>query len=183
MGYSLHSKYKLPIREKIGYVFQETFLFDTSIYENIVFYKKNVSANVLDNILKISCVKEIVDKMHNGINTIVGENGVQLSGGERQRIGLARVLLKEPEILFLDEATSALDNCIEKRLMDNLFQYLPKLTIVCIAHRLSTIEKFDKIFFVEKGKIVEQGSVEELLNFDGRYKIMHNTYENSRLKE
>jgi ATP-binding cassette subfamily B protein len=102
------------------------------------------------------------------LDTFIGEKGVKLSGGERQRLGIARAVYKQPEILFLDEATSHLDLESEEKIKDSLHKFFQKVTAVVIAHRLTTIREMDKILVIEKGKVVESGSFEELYNSKGR---------------
>ena len=115
-------------------------------------------------------IREFVDKLPQGLKTYIGENGMQLSGGQRQRIAIARALYRNPEILILDEATSALDSEAEQ-MIKNIINDLRKnnRTVILIAHRLSTIMNADKIFLLKDGKLVEQGSHEELINANGKY--------------
>ena len=109
-GYPMDEKYKLSLRQHIGYVFQDTFLFNATIRENIMFAAPKASEEQLNLAIKIACVDEIIAKNKEGLDTLVGENGVKLSGGERQRIGIARIILRNPSLILFDEATSALDN-------------------------------------------------------------------------
>ena len=164
---------KCALRKHISYVFQDTFLFNATIKENILFANSNATNEELEKVIKISCVDEIINKLPKGINTLIGENGVKLSGGERQRVGVARALIRNPKLLLLDEATSALDNITEKKMMDNIKENYKDLTIVMVAHRLSTIEDADCIYLLDNGKIKEKGTHQELLNLNSEYKRIH----------
>lgn len=172
-GYQLNEENKLSLRQHIGFIFQDTFLFNASVKENIIFANPNVSEERLNKALEISCTNEIIEKLENGIDTLIGENGVKLSGGERQRIGIARALIRDVKLLVLDEATSALDNTTEKKVMDGILSNYPDTSMIIVAHRLSTIENVDTILVMENGKIVERGSHKELLKQNGPYKTLH----------
>lgn len=172
-GYTLNKENKLSLRKHIGFIFQDTFLFNASVRENIIFANPNVSEERLQKALEISCSDEIIAKLDNGIDTIIGENGVKLSGGERQRIGIARALIRDVKLLVLDEATSALDNTTEKKVMDGILSNYPDTSMIIVAHRLSTIENVDTILVMENGVIVESGNHQELLSKNGLYKSLH----------
>lgn len=172
-GYTLNKENKLSLRKHIGFIFQDTFLFNASVRENIIFANPNVSEERLQKALEISCSDEIIAKLDNGIDTIIGENGVKLSGGERQRIGIARALIRDVKLLVLDEATSALDNTTEKKVMDGILSNYPDTSMIIVAHRLSTIENVDTILVMENGVIVESGNHQELLSKNGLYRSLH----------
>lgn len=172
-GYTLNKENKLSLRKHIGFIFQDTFLFNASVRENIIFANPNVSEERLQKALEISCSDEIIAKLDNGIDTIIGENGVKLSGGERQRIGIARALIRDVKLLVLDEATSALDNATEKKVMDGILSNYPDTSMIIVAHRLSTIENVDTILVMENGVIVESGNHQELLSKNGLYRSLH----------
>ena len=172
-GYTLNKENKLSLRKHIGFIFQDTFLFNASVRENIIFANPNVSEERLQKALEISCSDEIIAKLDNGIDTIIGENGVKLSGGERQRIGIARALIRDVKLLVLDEATSALDNTTEKKVMDRILSNYPDTSMIIVAHRLSTIENVDTILVMENGVIVESGNHQELLSKNGLYRSLH----------
>ena len=154
-------------RKKIGYVSQEVHLFDDSIKNNLVWVcedREKVSDQDIIDVLKLSNAYGFVNKLKNGIDTFIGEKGVQLSGGQRQRLSLARVFLKKPEFLILDEATSALDNLSESEIKEsiNKIKSMYNTTVIMIAHRLSTIQNADKIFVLNNGVIEDFGTFEEL---------------------
>ncbi|MDB9983203.1 ABC transporter ATP-binding protein/permease [Candidatus Pelagibacter sp.] len=156
-------------RKKIGYVSQDVHLFNDSIKNNLIWVCDNpneINDETIINSLKLSNSLEFVEKMKNGIDTFIGEKGVQLSGGQRQRLSMARIFMKKPEILILDEATSALDNLSEIEIQESIkkLKTLYNITIIIIAHRLSTVKKADKIVILKNGMIQEQGTYEELKN-------------------
>lgn len=141
---------------KIGYVPQFIYLTDDTIKNNILFYDdENVDNDKLNTVIEQAQLKEFIDSLPNGLDTIVGERGIRLSGGQRQRIGIARALYKKPEILVLDEATSALDNDTEKAVMQAIEHLYGKITMLVIAHRLTTIEKCDEIYKIDKGTLIK----------------------------
>ena len=109
-------------------------------------------------------LNKFLDSLPDGLETIVGEKGIRLSGGQQQRIGIARALYRDPEILILDEATSSLDQSTEKEIMESIQFLKRKKTLIIVTHRLFTVKNCDKIFFIDKGKIIKQGPPEEILN-------------------
>ncbi len=159
-------------RRKIGFVSQDTQLFAGTIRENLLFVNPNASDKDCLEVLKLAAVYNILDKGDKGLNTKIGEGGIKLSGGEKQRLAIARALLRKPELIIFDEATSSLDSITEKEITDtiqNIRKHNPKLTIVLIAHRLSTIMHAKNIYVLEKGKIVENGTHDNLLKKKGLY--------------
>lgn len=151
------------VRSISSYVPQDTTLFNRTIRENIVYAKPNATDSEIWNALDKAEASEFVKKLPKGIETLVGERGVKLSGGQRQRIAIARAILKDAPLLILDEATSALDSVSEQAIQKALHELMKGRTAVVIAHRLSTLKHLDKIAVIEKGKVIEQGSHEELL--------------------
>ncbi|XP_048141166.1 ABC transporter B family member 9-like isoform X1 [Rhodamnia argentea] len=151
------------IREKIGLVGQEPVLFLTTIRENIAYGKENATDEEIRKAIQLANAAKFVDKLPKGLDTMVGEHGAQLSGGQKQRIAIARAILKNPRILLLDEATSALDAESERVVQDALENVMTNRTTVIVAHRLTTIRTADTIAVVHRGKIVEQGTHEELI--------------------
>ena len=117
-------------------------------------------------------MNEFLRTLNNGIHTKVGERGVQLSGGQRQRIGIARALYNDAKVLIFDEATSSLDGITEKMIMNAVYEFSGKKTIILIAHRLKTVQKCDEIFYLEKGKIVDTGSYDELIKKNENFRNM-----------
>jgi ABC-type bacteriocin/lantibiotic exporter with double-glycine peptidase domain len=149
----------------MGYVPQNIYLANDTITSNIAFGEslKNINYKRVETVAKIANLHEFIMKELNlGYQTIVGDRGVRLSGGQRQRIGIARGLYHDPKILVLDEATNALDNNTEKLVMNSIFNISNKKTLICISHRLNTLKKCDKIFLINKGKIEDQGTYEQL---------------------
>ena len=166
--YSLKS-----LRSLIGIVTQNIILFNDSIKNNIEYGSKNANDKELINALKSANLYDLVSKLEDGIDTIIGENGIKLSGGEKQRLSIARALVKNPQILILDEATASLDSESEKKVHNAIDNVIKDRTVIVIAHRLSTIINADKIIVMDKGKIVEQGNHSELINLDGIYKKLY----------
>jgi len=162
------------LRQNISYVSQETSLFNRSIMENIRYGRPSASEEEIIAAAKQAYCHEFILKMPNGYKSKVGERGVMLSGGERQRISVARAILKNAPILILDEATSALDTESEKYIQQSLKNLMKNKTVIAIAHRLSTLNEMDIIAVLEKGKIVEIGSSEELLSQKGLYWKFYN---------
>lgn len=156
-------------RRKIGAVFQETFLFAGTVYDNIAYALPGASPGQIIEAAVTANAHEFIIKLPDGYNTIVGENGHNLSGGERQRIAIARAVLMNPEILILDEATSALDAETESKIQEALARLIKGRTTIAIAHRLSTLRNADRLVVIEKGRIAETGSHRELLVKDGIY--------------
>ena len=163
------------LRNSISEVFQDNFLFSGTIRENILIGKPNATIDEINDVIVASHLDEFVESLPDKLDTNIGENGTSLSGGQRQRLAIARAMIKNAPIVILDEATSALDNKSEKivqRALDNLMK---NKTVFVIAHRLSTIFNADKILVIENGKIVEQGTHEDLINIEnGKYRSLYN---------
>ena len=156
-------------REQLGVVLQETFLFDGTIRENVLFSRPEAGEERLMEACRIARVDEFAERFAEGYDTVVGERGVKLSGGQRQRISIARAILADPRILILDEATSSLDSESEALIQGGLNHLMEGRTTFVIAHRLSTIRRAGQILVVEQGNIVERGTHEELYALGGRY--------------
>jgi len=150
-------------RNQIGYVAQETFLFNETIRYNLQLARPGSSEEELKHVLKLAAAYEFVSKLPDGLDTLIGDRGVRLSGGERQRLALARALLRKPSLLILDESTSNLDSENEKRIMDAIDSLHGEITILVIAHRFSTIKNADYIYLIDDGEIIDSGTWDELL--------------------
>lgn len=157
------------LRRQIGVVLQESFLFNASIRDNIALQNPSASMEEVINVAKIAGAHDFIVELSEGYDTMVGERGTGLSGGQKQRIAIARALLTNPRILIFDEATSALDYESESIIQNNLKQICKNRTVLIIAHRLSTLKDADAIMVVEKGSIVEYGSIQNLMDKKGLY--------------
>lgn len=155
------------LRKRMAVVSQDTFIFNTTIRENIVYGVEDASDEDVYNVVRMANALEFILDMPLGFETVLGDRGVRLSGGQRQRIAIARALLRNPEILILDEATSALDSVTEKLIQESLELLSKGRTVIAIAHRLSTVAEAEKVVVMEKGRIVEQGTYQELLEDRG----------------
>jgi ATP-binding cassette subfamily B protein len=161
------------LRANIGIVTQDTYLFNDTIRNNLLFAKPEASAEELISACRAANIHEMIAALPNGYDTVVGERGIKLSGGEKQRLSIARALLKDPRVIILDEATSSLDSVSESLIQTAIKPLLRNRTSLVIAHRLSTVMAADCIYVVDGGEIVEQGKHEELLELDGVYKKLY----------
>ncbi|MEO2077290.1 MAG: ABC transporter ATP-binding protein [Bacillus sp. (in: firmicutes)] len=168
------------LREQMGIVTQDNFLYSTSIKDNIKMAKLDASDEEIYTAAKKAFAHDFISALPNGYDTEIGERGVKLSGGQKQRVALARVFLKNPSLIILDEATSALDNESEKLVQESINQFDNDKTIIMIAHRLSTILNADMIFVVKNGRILEAGNHQSLLKRNGYYKEL---YSKQNIKE
>ena len=169
-------EFDLPyLRQCIGVVTQETYLFNGTILENLRYAKSDATMEEIEHACRIANIHDFILNQPKGYDTEVGNRGLKLSGGEKQRISLARVILKDPKILILDEATSALDSISENAIQDALEAMMKGRTSIVIAHRLSTILKADRILVVKDGVIAEQGTHDELLQLGGTYRELFET--------
>lgn len=163
------------LREQIGVVTQDTYLFNGTIRENLLYAKEDATEEEIMEACRIASIDEFITKQPEGLDTMVGNRGLKLSGGEKQRLSIARVILKNPKILILDEATSALDSISENAIQDALEVLMEGRTSIVIAHRLSTILKADQIAVVADGHIAELGTHDELLDKNGIYRDLYET--------
>jgi len=171
------------LRDQVGVVSQETYLFNGTIRENLLYAKPDATDEEMTEALKKANIWDFVEKQEKKIDTEVGNRGLKLSGGEKQRISIARIILKDPTIFIFDEATSALDSISEKKIQDAIDPIIKSKTSILIAHRLSTILAADEILVVKDGTIVERGSHKELLNKDGVYRELYETQFSKALLE
>ncbi|MDG6249590.1 ABC transporter ATP-binding protein [Methanocalculus sp.] len=152
----------------LGYIGQETFIYNDSIKENIRFGLDCTDEEIIEAARRADAHSFIMATDH-GYDTIIGDQGMKLSGGQRQRVAIARIILRNPEILLLDEATSSLDNISEKKIIDSINKLSEQMTVITIAHRLTTIQNADVIYVLRKGRIIERGTHEVLLELKGEY--------------
>ena len=161
------------LRRQIGIVSQDTVLFDETVRNNIAYGKLDAAEHELVEAAQAAYAHDFIQRLPDGYDTVIGENGVKLSGGERQRLAIARAILRDPPILILDEATSSLDSESERIVQLALSNLMRNRTTLVIAHRLSTVQNADRIIVLDRGRIVETGSHEELLRNGGRYQRLH----------
>jgi len=170
----INSNNKRNWQNTIGYVPQSIFLSEGTISENIAFglSSKDINLEQVKKAIQLANLTELVKQLPNGLNTNVGERGVQLSGGQRQRIGIARALYNEADVLVFDEATSALDGITEKIVMEAIHKFSGQKTIILVAHRLKTVQKCDIIYMMDQGKVVDQGAYQDLIRRNKKFKEM-----------
>ncbi|MCL2433924.1 MAG: ATP-binding cassette domain-containing protein, partial [Clostridia bacterium] len=168
-GVDLRDMDPAHLHERIGVVFQETFLFAGSIYENVAYAKNNCTPQEVFAACKTANAHDFIMKTPDGYNTVIGENGHSLSGGERQRLAIARAVIRDPEILILDEATSSLDVETEAAIQEALGKLIKGRTTIAIAHRLSTLRAANRLCVLDEGRVAELGTHLELLKSKGIY--------------
>ena len=180
-GKGMERYYDYSVREKIGYAPQEYQLFSKSIKENVLFYRYDLEDR-LDEVLEQADIKKDIIRFKDGIDTLVGENGLSLSGGQKQRLGIARALLSNPEILILDDSLSAVDSNTEKTIIENIKKTREGKTNIIVAHRISAVRHADKIVVLDNGKLLNSGTHEELLECCDWYKQLDD-YQNKEVED
>jgi ATP-binding cassette subfamily B protein len=161
------------LRENIGIVQQNVFLFDSTIRENILYGNPNATEEEMIEAARNANILDFIQSLPDGFDTLTGERGVKLSGGQKQRVSIARVFLKNPPILIFDEATSALDSESESLIQDAMEELSKGRTTIVIAHRLSTVKNVDYLYVMKDGEVVEKGNHQELIDLDGYYKSLY----------
>ena len=180
-GKGMERYYDYSVRAKIGYAPQEYQLFSKSIKENVLFYRYDLE-DKLDEVLEQADIKKDISRFKDGIDTLVGENGLSLSGGQKQRLGIARALLSNPEILILDDSLSAVDSNTEKTIIENIKKTREGKTNIIVAHRISAVRHADKIVVLDNGKILNFGTHDELLEKCPWYKQL-DEYQNKEVED
>lgn len=173
--------YDYSVREKMGYAPQEYQLFSKTIKDNILFYRENLENN-LERALILSDIKKDIENFKDGINTLVGENGISLSGGQKQRLGIARAILANPDILILDDSLSAVDANTEKTIIENIKNHRRGKTNIIVSHRISAVRHADKILVLENGKVLSEGTHEELIDKCTWYREL-DEYQNKEVEQ
>jgi ATP-binding cassette, subfamily B, bacterial len=168
-GIEIRQLPRAELRRHLGWVSQEVFLFPGTVAENIAYGSFNATAAEISRAAQLAEAHEFIGGLPQGYDTLIGERGQKLSGGQRQRLAIARAVLKNPPVLILDEATSAVDNETELAIQRSLAQITQNRTTIAIAHRLSTIRHANQIYVMEQGKIIEQGTHDQLLANPGVY--------------
>lgn len=174
-NYDIKDIKKSCLRDNIGIVEQDVFLFSGTFYENILYGKKDASYKEVIEASKKANIYDYIMSLKDGFDTQIGERGIKLSGGQKQRLSIARVFLKNPDILILDEATSALDNATELLIQESLNSLKQGRTTLVVAHRLSTVKNADEILVVSSGEIIERGNHQELIEQNGVYKKLYDS--------
>ncbi len=180
-GKGIERYYDYSIRAKIGYAPQEYHLFSKSIKENVLFYRHDLE-DKLEDVLEQADIKKDISRFKDGIDTLVGENGLSLSGGQKQRLGIARALLSNPEILILDDSLSAVDSNTEKTIIENIKKTREGKTNIIVAHRISAVRHADKIVVLDNGKILDFGTHDELLEKCPWYRQL-DEYQNKEVED
>jgi ATP-binding cassette subfamily B protein len=169
-GVPLKEQTLYQVRKWIGYVPQDHVLFSKSVKENILFGNSQATEEELEKAIDLSALRKDLEMLPEGLETLVGEKGVALSGGQKQRISIARALIRNPEILILDDSLSAVDAKTEKKIIENIREIRKDKTTIITTHRMSAVQHADQILVLDDGKIIEEGTHEQLLSTDGWYK-------------
>ncbi len=182
-GQDIRKVTQRSLRQAIGLVPQDTVLFNDTIYYNLAYGRPGASREEVARAARMAHISDFIESLPQGYDTLVGERGLKLSGGEKQRVAIARAILKRPRILVFDEATSSLDSRTEQAIQETLREVAEHHTTLVIAHRLSTVVDADRILVMEQGRIVEQGSHQQLLQQKGRYHDMWRLQQQQRLEQ
>lgn len=182
-GKNLNSLSENAIHSNIGEISQSPYIFNTSIKQNLLFVKPDATDEEIVKVLKEAQIYNDIKKFKDGMNTEIGENGVKLSGGQKQRVAIARLLLMNSKVIVFDEATSALDNTSQNKIVEMLEKYKQDKTIIIVAHRLSSIVGADKIFMIDDGKVIAEGTHRELMKNCASYKELYELEELSAKEE
>lgn len=161
------------LRKKIGFVPQNPSLFSDTIKNNIIFGRNKLTDKELQKAIEVSQLKNEIDSFTLGIETLIGQRGVTLSGGQKQRVAIARAIVEKPEILILDDCTSALDAETESKLWNELYNFIPGITVFLITHRVSTLQKADKIILLDDGQVVDIGTHKQLVENSDYYRKIY----------
>jgi ATP-binding cassette subfamily B protein len=161
------------LRDSIGYVPQDAFLFSDSIKNNIKFGLIDATDDDVIEAAKIAVVHKNIAKFNKGYDTVLGERGITLSGGQKQRVSIARAIIKNPKLLLLDDCLSAVDTETEKKILKNLAKVSKNSTTIIVSHRISSAKNADKVIVLEDGKVIQQGTHDELVAIDGYYKELY----------
>lgn len=178
-GVNINELTKDSVRNNINLVNQSPYIFNLTLRENLLLVSKNATDDDLVNACKKAALWDFICSLPSGLDTLIGENGITLSGGQRQRLAIARALLKESSVILFDESTSSLDNIAQEYIQKSIENLSGKHTVVIVAHRLSTILNCDKLFFVEEGRIIDQGTFGELIERNEKFKEMFLAEKNS----
>ena len=182
-GHEIREVQLRSLRDQIGVVLQDPFLFNGSVADNIAYGKPEATLGEVVGAAKAANAHDFICALADGYDSIVGERAVRLSGGERQRLSIARAVLRNPRILILDEATASMDTETEAQIQEALQRLIKGRTTFAIAHRLSTLRNANRLFIIDKGKLTEMGTHDELIELDGIYaRLVRMQTEMSRIR-
>ena len=178
-GVDIKTLNEQAIRSNIGIISQSPYIFNTTVRQNLLFVKPDATEKELVDVLKKAQIYDDIKKLENGLDSEIGENGIKLSGGQKQRVAIARLLLMDSKVIVFDEATSALDNSSQNKIVEMLEKFKENKTIIIVAHRLSTIVGADKIYVIEDGKNIAEGTHKKLMRSCKKYKELYELEEQS----
>ena len=174
-GHDINELDEASVRDNMSLITQNPYIFNFSIRDNLLLAKSDATDEELVEACKIACIHDYIETLPDKYDTLLGENGVVLSGGQKQRLAIARAMLMKTEIILFDEATSALDNQTQEEINRAIENMKGEYTILIVAHRLSTVIDCDKIFVVDNGKVVAEGTHKELIENNQFYKMLYNS--------